>query len=134
MITQKQNLGVSLAIVAVAIIGSIWLINRPIDNPNPNTPPPGVETEALMIGFLCEEEKKFFVTFEVENEDEVVFDFEGKTPFILPRTPSASGSRYANEDGSFVFWTQGNEAFVEEGGEMTYKDCVVDTVTPDWMF
>ncbi len=44
----------------------------------------------------------------------------------LPQTLSGSGIRYANADESFVFWSKGNTAFVEEGPghAQTYKGCV----------
>ncbi|MGD9885914.1 MAG: MliC family protein [Reyranella sp.] len=44
----------------------------------------------------------------------------------LPQTLSGSGIRYANADGSFVFWSKGDTAFVEEGANrtVTYADCV----------
>ena len=44
----------------------------------------------------------------------------------LPQTLSGSGIRYANEGETFVFWSKGDTAFVEEGANqtMTYKDCV----------
>lgn len=45
---------------------------------------------------------------------------------ILPQTLSGSGIRYANHGETFVFWSKGDTAFVEEGPNqtMTYKDCV----------
>ena len=44
----------------------------------------------------------------------------------LPQTLSGSGIRYANADKSFVFWSKGDTAFVEEGPKQTqtYSDCV----------
>lgn len=44
----------------------------------------------------------------------------------LPQTLSGSGIRYANEGDSFVFWSKGDTAFIEEGPKqtVTYKDCV----------
>lgn len=44
----------------------------------------------------------------------------------LPQTLSGSGIRYANDGESFVFWSKGDTAFVEEGRNhtVTYKDCV----------
>lgn len=50
---------------------------------------------------------------------------EGKK-LTLAQTPSGSGIRYANDDESFVFWSKGDTAFVEEGPSqtVTYQDCV----------
>lgn len=42
----------------------------------------------------------------------------------LPQTLSGSGIRYANAGESFVFWSKGDTAFVEEGKAMTYAGCV----------
>ena len=44
----------------------------------------------------------------------------------LPQTMSGSGIRYANADESFVFWSKGDTAFVEEGPKQTqtYTGCV----------
>jgi len=46
--------------------------------------------------------------------------------FSLPQTLSGSGIRYADSSGSFVFWSKGDTAFVEEGANqtVTYRDCV----------
>jgi len=44
----------------------------------------------------------------------------------LPQTLSGSGIRYANQGETFVFWSKGDSAFVEEGASqtVTYKDCI----------
>jgi membrane-bound inhibitor of C-type lysozyme len=44
----------------------------------------------------------------------------------LPQTLSGSGIRYADEGESFVFWSKGDTAFVEEGPKqtVTYDKCV----------
>lgn len=46
--------------------------------------------------------------------------------FSLPQTVSGSGIRYADSSGTFVFWSKGDTAFVEEGANqtVTYPDCV----------
>jgi membrane-bound inhibitor of C-type lysozyme len=43
----------------------------------------------------------------------------------LQQTASGSGIRYANESESFVFWSKGDGAFVEEGPSQTqtYSNC-----------
>ena len=44
----------------------------------------------------------------------------------LPQNLSGSGIRYANAGETFVFWSKGDTAFVEEGAgqTVTYKDCL----------
>ena len=54
----------------------------------------------------------------------VVLTLPGGKRLTLPQTMSGSGIRYANADKSFVFWSKGNTAFVEEGPAQTYAGCV----------
>jgi membrane-bound inhibitor of C-type lysozyme len=45
----------------------------------------------------------------------------------IPQSISADGTRYANKDESFVFWSKGNTAFITESdpNHPTYNNCVV---------
>jgi membrane-bound inhibitor of C-type lysozyme len=56
----------------------------------------------------------------------VVLTLADGKKLTLPQTLSGSGIRYANEGESFVFWSKGDTAFVEEGPNqtMTYENCV----------
>ncbi len=47
----------------------------------------------------------------------------------LAQTVSADGTRYANSDESFVFWSKGNTAFVEQGSDQTqtYTGCIAQS-------
>lgn len=56
----------------------------------------------------------------------VVLTLSDGKRLTLPQTLSGSGIRYANPDESFVFWSKGDTAFVEEGANraVTYADCV----------
>lgn len=56
----------------------------------------------------------------------VVVQLSDGRKFSLPQTLSGSGIRYADSSGTFVFWSKGDMAFVEEGpGQtMTYRDCL----------
>ncbi len=47
-----------------------------------------------------------------------------KRSFELPQTVSGSGARYATPDESIVFWNKGNTAFMTEGKETTFANCV----------
>ncbi len=55
----------------------------------------------------------------------MILTLAGNKKLTLPQTLSGSGIRYANADESFVFWSKGDTAFVEEGASqtVTYKDC-----------
>lgn len=55
----------------------------------------------------------------------VVLTLEGSRTLTLPQTLSGSGIRYANSDGTMVFWSKGDTAFIEEGASHTvaYEGC-----------
>lgn len=56
----------------------------------------------------------------------VVVQLSDGRKFSLPQTLSGSGIRYADSSGTFIFWSKGDTAFVEEGSSqtVTYRDCV----------
>jgi membrane-bound inhibitor of C-type lysozyme len=56
----------------------------------------------------------------------VVVQLSDGRKFTLPQTLSGSGIRYADSSGTFVFWSKGDTAFIEEGASqiVTYRDCV----------
>ena len=56
----------------------------------------------------------------------VVLTLADGKKLTLPQTLSGSGIRYANEGETFVFWSKGDTAFIEEGPNqaVTYKDCI----------
>jgi membrane-bound inhibitor of C-type lysozyme len=75
--------------------------------------------------FTCAENKTISTNF-YENFVEIKTDTIKKN--YLPQTISASGARYSNKNGSFVFWNKGDTAFITEGDEnnITYKECMVN--------
>jgi len=57
--------------------------------------------------------------FKTDNSVEVSGpDFE---PVLLKRSQSASGERYSNTNGSFVFWSKNNTMFIEQDGDITFR-------------
>jgi len=81
------------------------------------------ETPIASATFKCEDGKSIDATFYADKVDLKLSD--GRT-MELPQVISGSGTRYANKDESFVFWSKGDTAFVTEGSDenMTFKDCV----------
>lgn len=73
--------------------------------------------------FTCAEHKTIQALF---FKDRVELTLSDKRQMLLSQAISASGARYANNDESFVFWNKGNTAFVDEGGKITFKDCVTN--------
>ncbi|WP_343554485.1 MliC family protein [Pantoea sp.] len=53
-------------------------------------------------------------------KQQVSFILDGK-PLTLTQTVAASGARYS--DGTYVFWSKGNSAFVERNEKIVINDC-----------
>jgi len=91
----------------------------PRGSQTPATPPKPI-SEAT---YKCEEGKAIDATYYPDSVDLTLTD--GRS-LELPQVISGSGTRYANADESFVFWSKGDTAFVTEGSDdtMTFRDCV----------
>ena len=108
-----SRLIISCAIVAL-VFASIALILR-------IEPKDTLGTKVLAIAeYVCNGERNIQARF---YEGGVVVSLSGESPVTLMQVRSASGARYANEDGSIVFWSKGRTAFVEEAGVLTYAQC-----------
>lgn len=57
-------------------------------------------------------------------EDKAEIMLSDDRTLLLMQGLSGSGVRYTNSDESVTFWTKGNTAFLEEGSETTYNNCV----------
>lgn len=98
-------------------------------------------TPVSKVTFTCDEGKTITASFYdarqgQQNGSVSLVLSDGRT-FTLPRAISGSGIRYANADSSFIFWSKGNTAFVEEGPAQTqtYTGCVTASDVPgeeDW--
>ena len=73
------------------------------------------------VTFSCAENKTIQALFFADKAELTLSD--GRHMLLL-QAISASGARYANTDKSFVFWTKGNTAFIEENHKTTFKDCI----------
>ena len=71
--------------------------------------------------FNCADNKTIQAVF---LKDNVSLTLSDGRHLQLPQGMSGSGARYVNTDESFVFWNKGDTAFIEEGKDTTYKDCM----------
>jgi putative hemolysin len=72
--------------------------------------------------FSCADNKTIQALF---FKDKVELTLSDGRNMLLAQAISASGARYANTDESFVFWNKGDTAFIQEGDETTFKDCLI---------
>jgi putative hemolysin len=71
--------------------------------------------------FNCADNKTIQAVF---LKDNVSLTLSDGRKLKLQQVMSGSGARYATPDESFVFWNKGDTAFIEEGKDTTYKDCM----------
>lgn len=73
--------------------------------------------------FICNDGKSLIASFVSANTSTVTLKLSDERAFSLSQVVAASGARYANQDESVIFWNKGDEAFLEENGEITFTDC-----------
>ena len=77
--------------------------------------------KSASVLYACDDAKYIEVTWLSEAVDLKLSD---KRKFILRRTNSAGGERYANKTEAVIFWLKGNTTFIWEKGVETFGKCV----------
>lgn len=77
------------------------------------------------VTFQCDGGKSIFAKFYPGNDTNVDLVLSDGRILSVPHAISASGARYATLDESFVFWNKGDTAFVTEGEQATYENCII---------
>lgn len=126
---KSMNLTLSWIITVVFVLVLVFCASH-----TPHTMPvkSGYPDPNMMIGdataeiigsalYVCDESKLIVATYYNDYANVALSD--GRS-LNVPQTVSASGIRYANADESFVFWSKGPTAFVTEGDDTTYSNCV----------
>ncbi len=109
-------------LIAIAVTG-VFFYHERAEAPGGGS---GSDTETThevttLVEYICEGGKALMASY---GEEIVTVDLVDGRALTLAQTVSASGVRYANEGESVVFWSKGDTAFLEEGGETTYGDCM----------
>jgi putative hemolysin len=115
---MRNTIIITILIILVSV-GGFYFYQKS----NKNVPIVLAPTNEIInsVTFNCAELKNIQAVF-YKNKVEIALS-DGRK-MSLPQVISASGARYSNEDESFVFWNKGNTAFVEEGGNSTFKECI----------
>lgn len=80
------------------------------------------------LRFGCEDGEAFTLSYVGEdNSAAVLYLSDVDTPIALNQVRSASGTRYATEDESIVFWEHQGEATVRRDDEPIAEGCTVDS-------
>ena len=86
----------------------------------PQTP----QNQMISASYKCDGGETFQAVFVNGSSNSVELNFPNGDGYNLQQTISADGGRYANWDNSYVFWSKGNTAFIEQNGETTLNNCV----------
>ena len=103
----------SLKSLRVAVLGVAALLAVPAF----------AETPIASATYRCAGDKGIDATYYPDSVDLTLTD--GRS-LDLPQVISGSGTRYANADESFQFFSKGDTAFIAEGSDdnITFKDCL----------
>lgn len=115
-----------ILVVIILALGSWWSwhyfqTSKPVATTAQNT---GVVATAT---FNCADHKKIQAIF---FPDRVELSLSDGRNLLLSQGVSASGARYVNADESLVFWNKGDTAFITEGDQTTYADCLTSQTQP----
>jgi putative hemolysin len=118
--------------IAIIILSGMWIwYANKSKSPLASVP----SSPIAQANYNCDDNKTINATFYKEESKQVQ---PGEMPIPpgsvklilsderslnLPQTISADGGRYANSDESFIFWSKGDAAFVNEGTTTTFKNC-----------
>lgn len=135
---MKKTTAFLVLIVIVFVGAGIWYANNR-KNQNNSTSANAI----IQASYICKGGKTMAVSF-YKGEQKLVEPGQPPIPsgsvklvlsdgrnFNLPQTISADGSRYANSDESFIFWSKGSGALVLENNiEKSYIGCIVTAKDP----
>jgi len=148
---MKKNIWAVAIVVIICAVAAVWYAGRQNNAPveeeksfdRSESSDQDLNEDQKFIAravYVCDGGKTADASF---YEGEPVFIEPGQMPipagsvkvvlddgrdFDLPQTISASGARYANEDGSFIFWNKGDSVMIFENGEE--KDYINCTALP----
>ncbi|HUC88968.1 MAG TPA: MliC family protein [Candidatus Paceibacterota bacterium] len=131
---MKKNYIFIFLIIIIFVSSGIWYAGKK-ENKSSSIPPPS--SLIAKVTYACTGNKTINAAFykgkikpikpgepPIPSGSVKIVLSDGRN-FDLPQTISADGGRYANNDESFVFWSKGNGAFINEGATTTYKNCSI---------
>lgn len=86
--------------------------------------PLSVQAQSRVVNYQCAGGRTFRVAY---STDAAQLMRSSDDSLTLPNVVSASGARYSN--GEVTLFTKGNQAFIEENGQQTYRDCVGEEIS-----
>lgn len=125
-------------LVILAIIALLLVLAASGTSSLPPTTTTG-SAQTVQVAYACDGGKTIDAVYlnattSTTTGNSVQLSLSDGRQMTLPQTISADGARYSNGNPqipqgqpgaeTFVFWSKGNGAFVQENGTTTYNDCV----------
>jgi membrane-bound inhibitor of C-type lysozyme len=82
------------------------------------------QAQSRMVNYQCEAGGSFQIEY---SGDAARLMRSSDDSVTLPSVVSASGARYSN--GEITLFTKGNQAFIEENGQQTHRNCVGEEIS-----
>lgn len=118
-----------IIIIAVLLLfgGAMYFINKeaPVVNPDEVENPEGNVPEVVSVNYLCEGGSSIVAAYNNTDEN-VSLSLSDERIMTLDQVVSDDGARYANADESIVFWSVGDQAFLDENGVTTFAECLAE--------
>lgn len=126
---NKRNWAILGAVIVLAGVAYWAYANRVRISPQGEILIPQHENElsgeVVEVNYACAEGKDLRARIELKPGNQAEVFLPDNSKLLLTQATSGSGVRYVNKGESFVFWTKGDTAFVDEGGVISFKDCVI---------
>lgn len=74
-----------------------------------------------VVEYICSDKKTIGAQY---YKDKVHVGLSDDRQYTLGQVVAASGTRYANEGETIVFWNKGDSVFFQEGALITYSNCL----------
>ena len=116
----------TLALIASACVAPVAPVNQgsaPTTADETNAAQTAADADQTSVTFACANDVTIDAVFD-NASDNVTVTMNGET-LTLPHVESGSGAKYS--DGTTIFWTKGDEAFVQVNDETVIDGCVAQS-------
>lgn len=107
-----------IAFIFLVAIGGVWAYSRTSEQTSDVL---GEPRQVREVSYVCNEGT---ITATYAPNKVTLLLSDGRT-LTLPQIPAVTGTRYATADENTVFSENGESAFMEESGIITYQNCVI---------
>ena len=142
---NNTRIGLAVLVVVILIAAVVFAVMRMPAPQAGQTPPTGTGSQpTATVAYSCDADQTITAAYYQGASTPAASPDQPPTPggsvaltlsdgrtMTLPQTISADGTRYANADGSFVFWSKGNGAMVLENNQQkSFVGCIMVAPQP----